>query len=57
MERLAALAEAELPVLKPYRLKQLVRELAKSLRRELDLAAECRHAERIAANMARAATE
>lgn len=52
MERLAALAEAELPALKPYRLKQLVRELAKSLRRELDLAAECRHAERIAANMA-----
>jgi len=52
MDRLAALAEAELPVLKPYRLKQLVRELAKSLRRELDLAAECRHAERIAANMA-----
>ncbi|CAN7377999.1 ABC1 kinase family protein [Polaromonas sp. LjRoot131] len=52
MERLAALAEAELPALKPYRLRQLVRELAKSLRRELDLADECRHAERIAANMA-----
>ncbi|OGA99533.1 MAG: ubiquinone biosynthesis protein UbiB [Burkholderiales bacterium RIFCSPHIGHO2_12_FULL_61_11] len=49
---LAALAEAEWPALKPYRLQRLVRELARSLRRELDLAAECRHAERIAANLA-----
>jgi ubiquinone biosynthesis protein len=49
---LAALAETELPTLKPYRPQQLVREFARSLRRELDLAAECRHAERIAANMA-----
>ena len=50
--RLAALAEAEIPALKPYRPQLLVRELAKSLRRELDLAAECRHAERIATNLA-----
>ena len=50
--RLAALAEAEIPALKPYRPQLLVRELAKSLRRELDLAAECRHAERIATNIA-----
>ncbi|MDI1271140.1 MAG: AarF/UbiB family protein [Polaromonas sp.] len=50
--RLAALIEAEMPALKPYRPQQLVRELVKSLRRELDLAGECRHAERIAANMA-----
>jgi len=49
---LAALVEAEMPSLKPYRPQLLVRELAKSLRRELDLAAECRHAERIATNMA-----
>jgi len=48
---LAALVEAEMPALKPYRPQLLVRELAKSLRRELDLAAECRHAERIATNM------
>lgn len=48
---LAALAEAEVPTLKPYRPQQLVRELTKSLRRELDLAAECRNAEQIAANM------
>ena len=52
LQRLAALAEAELPALKPYRPQQLVREFARSLRRELDLAGECRQAERIAANMA-----
>ncbi len=51
LSRLAAMAEAEMPTLKPYRPKLLVREFAKSLRRELDLAAECRHAERIARNM------
>jgi len=50
--RLAAIAEAELPNLKPYRPQQLVRELARSLQRELDLASECRSAERIAAHMA-----
>jgi ubiquinone biosynthesis protein len=50
--RLAALAEAELPALKPYRPQQLVREFARSLRRELDLAGECRQAERIALNLA-----
>lgn len=50
--RLAGLAETELPALKPYHPRQLVREFARSLRRELNLAAECRHAERIAQNMA-----
>ena len=48
---LAALAEAEMDWLKPYQPQLLVREFAKSLRRELDLASECRNAERIAANM------
>ncbi len=52
LARLAALAEAELPALKPYRPQQLVRELERSLQRELNLASECRHAERIAANLA-----
>ncbi|QCB48789.1 AarF/UbiB family protein [Hydrogenophaga sp. PAMC20947] len=52
MARLAAVVEAETPTLKPYRPQQLVRELARSLRRELDLASECRNAERIAANLA-----
>ncbi|MEZ5665177.1 MAG: AarF/UbiB family protein [Burkholderiaceae bacterium] len=50
--RLATIAEAEIPALRPYRPVQLVRELARSLRRELDLASECRNAERIAAHMA-----
>lgn len=48
---LAALAEAEMAWLKPYQPQLLVREFAKSLHRELDLASECRNAERIAANM------
>lgn len=52
LERLAALAEAELPALKPYRPKQMVREFAKSLQRELNLATECHQAERIANNLA-----
>lgn len=51
LRRLAALAEAELPALKPYHPQQLVREFARSLQRELDLAGECRQAERIAINL------
>jgi ubiquinone biosynthesis protein len=52
LDRLAAVADQEWPALKPYRPRQLVREFARSLRCELDLAAECRNAERIAANLA-----
>ncbi len=52
LDRLAAMAETELPALQPYRPRQLVRELSRSLQREMDLAAECHNAERIAANMA-----
>jgi len=52
LARIAAVVEAEMPNLKPYRPQQLVRELARSLKRELDLASECRNAERIAANLA-----
>jgi ubiquinone biosynthesis protein len=44
-----------MPALQPYRPRQLVREFARSLQRELDLAAECRNAERIAGNLAAAA--
>ena len=51
LARLAVVAEEQLPWLKPYRPQQLVKELAKSLQRELDLASECRNAERIAKNM------
>jgi ubiquinone biosynthesis protein len=52
LERAAGVAEQDWPALKPYRPRQLVLEFARSLRRELDLAAECRNAERIAANLA-----
>ncbi|HET9821197.1 MAG TPA: AarF/UbiB family protein [Burkholderiaceae bacterium] len=52
LERAAGVAEQDWPALKPYRPRQLVREFARSLRRELDLAGECRNAERIAANLA-----
>jgi ubiquinone biosynthesis protein len=52
LDRLAANADEEWPALKPYRPRQLVREFARSLRRELDLVAECRHAERIQTNLA-----
>ena len=52
LERLAAIAEARVPALAPYRPQGLVREFGRSLKRELDLAAECRNAERIATNLA-----
>lgn len=52
LARLATVAEEQLPWLQPYRPRQLVKELARSLQRELDLASECRSAERIAANLA-----
>jgi ubiquinone biosynthesis protein len=52
LDRVAAIAETELPQLQPYRPRLLVREFGRSLRRELDLAAECRNAERIATNLA-----
>jgi ubiquinone biosynthesis protein len=52
LERAAAFAEEEWPALKPYRPRQVVREFGRSLHRELDLAAEGRNAERVAANLA-----
>jgi ubiquinone biosynthesis protein len=51
LRRLAALVETQMPQFKPYRPRQLVHELARSLQRELDLVTECRNAERIAAHM------
>jgi len=50
--RLAELAEGESPDLKIFRPKEVVRQFAQSLRRELDFAVECRNAERIAQNFA-----
>lgn len=52
LQRLASMAEARMPSLAPYRPQQLVREFGRSLERELDLAVECRQAERIAHNLA-----
>lgn len=52
LDRLAAMAEAEVPALAPYRPRLLLREFGRSLQRELNLATECRNAERLARNMA-----
>jgi ubiquinone biosynthesis protein len=52
LDRLAALAETQLPALAPYRPRRLLSEFGRSLLRELDLASECKHAERLARNMA-----
>lgn len=49
--RLAAAAQSRIEWLRAFRPKLLVDEFARSLRRELDLSTECRHAERIAAHM------
>lgn len=48
--RLSELAESESPDLRSFRPKEVVRQFALSLRRELDFAVECRNAERIAQN-------
>lgn len=50
LERLARIVEAESDELRRFRPTGLVRQLQASLTRELDLAAECRNAERIAAS-------
>ena len=52
LDRAAVVAEREWPMLEPYRPRLLVRQFGMSLRRELDLAAECRNAERVARNLA-----
>lgn len=52
MVRLAELVESQLPDLRRFRPVEVVRQFRGSLRRELDFAAECRSAERIAANFA-----
>ncbi len=51
LSRLAEIIESEAPDLRQYRPKALVRQFTQSLRRELDFAAECRNAERIAADL------
>jgi len=51
MARLADIVESEAPELKEYRPREVVRQFTRSLRRELDFAAECRNAERIEAGL------
>lgn len=50
LDRLAGIMESESPELRRFRPREVVRQFTLSLRRELDLAAECRNAERIARN-------
>lgn len=52
LARLAEIVESEAPELRRFRPRELVRQFARSLRRELDFAAEARSAQRIAANFA-----
>jgi ubiquinone biosynthesis protein len=52
LARLADIAEARAPDLRRYHPVEVVRQFTASLRNELDFAAECRNAERIAANFA-----
>ncbi|QCU72473.1 ubiquinone biosynthesis protein UbiB [Luteimonas yindakuii] len=52
LARLADIIQAQAPDLRLYRPTEVVAQFATSLRAELDFAAECRNAERIAANFA-----
>lgn len=52
LARIAEIAEAEIPDLRRFRPSEVVRQFTLSFRRELDLAAECRNAERIARHFA-----
>lgn len=52
LARLADIVEERAPDLRRYRPAEVVQQFSVSLRRELDFAAECRNAERIAANFA-----
>lgn len=51
MARMAEIAENNIQELKRFRPTEIVRQFSLSLRRELDLEGECRHAERIADNL------
>ncbi|MGZ5009151.1 MAG: ABC1 kinase family protein [Methylobacter sp.] len=51
LSRLVDIAESESQELRRFHPKEVLRQFNQSLRRELDLAAECRNAERVAANL------
>ncbi len=48
LARLAQMLETEFPTLAHFRPREVVRQFTLTMRRELDLAAECRNAERVA---------
>jgi ubiquinone biosynthesis protein len=52
LQRLVDIAESESPELRRFHPKEVLRQFNQSLRRELDLAAESRNSERVAANLA-----
>ena len=52
LTRLASIAESEIADLRRYKPKELIRQFTLSMRNEMDLAAECRNAERIGHNFA-----
>lgn len=52
LQRVVDIAESESAELRRFHPRELLRQFNQSLRRELDLAAECRNAERIAINLA-----
>ncbi len=52
LTRLASIAESEVADLRRYKPKELIRQFTLSMRSEMDLAAECRNAQRIGHNFA-----
>ncbi len=52
LARLVDIIEADAVEFRRYHPREVVRQITQSLRRELDFAAECRSAERVAANLA-----
>ena len=51
LQRIADIGESESPDIRRFHPREVLRQFNQSLRRELDLAGECRNAERIAANL------
>jgi ubiquinone biosynthesis protein len=52
LQRIVDIAESESSDLRRFRPREILRQFNQSLRRELDLAGECRNAERVALNLA-----
>ena len=52
LQRIVDIVESEYPDIRRFHPQEVLRQFNQSLRRELDLATECRNAERVAANLA-----